>query len=222
MKIALGVSGKLGEWVLDYLSKQDIVGVDTLVDQRGQTDCVEVIKRLNLPLKTYEQIVKEKPDLFISIGYVRKIGKDLLDQCLCVNLHSGKLPEYRGRNLFAHSIANGEKYHYMTLTVMTEDWDAGDIIGEIKVPIGEKDTCLDLYWKCQFAGLELFKEEFPKILNSTFQRRKQEGEVHYYTKELDKEVFFDQNVYDFVRSRQFPPYEPAYIKIGTNKIYLTI
>ena len=98
MRIALGVSGKLGEWVLDYLSRQDvcIVGVDTLTDQDGQTNCKEVIKSLNLPQLNCNQIVKEQPDLFISIGYVRKIGKDLLDQCLCGNLHAGKRPEYIG------------------------------------------------------------------------------------------------------------------------------
>jgi methionyl-tRNA formyltransferase len=222
------VSGKLGGWVLEYLSSYEgvaIVGVDTQTDRKGQEDCIPTILRLGLRLANYDAIVLEEPELFISIGYVKKVGRDLLDQCPCVNLHSGKLPEYRGRNTFAHSIENGDRFHYMTLTMMTEDWDAGGIIAEKRVRIGEDDTCLDLFWKAQFAGLELFKDEIGNILAGCCKEIPQRGEERYYTKELEKQVDMcwpDRRIYDFVRSRQFPPYEPAYMMVGGHKINLTI
>lgn len=126
-RIALGVMGELGDMVLDFLVKQDveIVGVDTRVDRECHKNCGSKIKELRLPAKSYEQIVALKPDIFFSIYYLKIIGKELLDDCLVVNLHSSGLPKYRGRNGFAHSIQNNDLMHTITLHLVDDGIDTG-------------------------------------------------------------------------------------------------
>ncbi|MCK9370779.1 hypothetical protein M0R04_12790 [Candidatus Dojkabacteria bacterium] len=218
-RIAIGASGILGDRVLEYLALRtdiEIVGVDTKTDREGQTDCLETIKRLSLPLASYNEIVALKPNIFLSISYLRKIKNDLLDSCLCVNLHNAKLPEYRGRNMFAHAIQNEEEFYYCTLHLMTDGFDEGDIIAERKEEIKFDDTSKTLYDRIQDLAYEMFIQEFNSILDGTFKTRPQVGTPHYFSKELNKEVSLKLNplqFYNRVRSLDFPPYSPAYIII---------
>jgi methionyl-tRNA formyltransferase len=210
---------------LEHIKDLKIIGVHAQEDRRGKNDCEEKALQLGLPLKTYDEIVKAKPDIFLSIYYLKKIKKDLIDNCLCVNLHSAKLPEYRGRNTFAHAIQNGELNYTMTLHLMTEEFDEGDIITERTFPIEFDDTCWTLYKKAQEVAFQMFVDALPNILDETFTTKKQVGIPRYYDKNLDKELKMDMTAYEFynkIRSLDFPPYEPAYLMVGGKKIHLKV
>lgn len=217
----------MGARCLKYLCEQklNVVVVHAQEDRRGKNDCEETAKRLNLSVTDYEGIVKAKPDLFLSIYYTKKVKKDLLDKCLCVNLHSAKLPDYKGRNTFAHAIQNGDLNYTMTLHLMTEEFDEGDIISERTFPIEFDDTCWTLYKKAQEVAFQMFVDALPNILDKTFTTRKQEGTGRYYDKTLDKELSMEMTPYEFynkIRSLDFPPYEPAYLIVAGRKIHLKI
>lgn len=227
-RVALGVTKASGAWILKYLSEYpdvEIVGVDSMTDRPGQIDCGDEIEWLKLPRKTYKEIVELKPDIFINISYPRIIRKDLLDICPCVNLHMGKLPEYRGRNVFAHAIQNREVDYTVTLHLMSEGTDEGDIIAERTLPIYITDTSKTLHDRAEIVSYEMFTDELPKLLNSSYITRKQTGKVGYYGKILNKEIDFtesDLDIYNKIRSLDFPPYEPAYYRYGKEKINLRI
>lgn len=211
---------------LEYLCE---LGLDVVVhpqeDRRGKNDCEETARRVGFKITDYDGIVESKPDLFLSIYYLKKIKKDLLDTCLCVNLHSAKLPEYRGRNTFHHAIQNGEMNYTMTLHLMTEEWDDGDIIAERTFPIEFDDTCWTLYKKSQEVAFQMFKDTLPSILDGTFKTKKQVGKARYYDKSLDKELSMSMTPYEFynkIRSLDFPPYEPAYLIVNGKKIHLKV
>lgn len=229
MKIAIGCMGELGSMILECLSKRkkiQIVGVDTMTDREGQIDCAKTIKKLGLPRKNYKEIVLAEPDIFISISYLKKVGKELLEKCLCVNLHVAKLPEYKGRSVYTHAILNGEKEYYTTLHLMAEEIDAGDIIAEWSSRIKDNDTAKTLYDRMQKVSFGMFKSELPKLLKGTFKTKKQAGVSHFYTKELDKEINMfkmkNKDIYDKIRALDFPPYEPAFYWHYGKKVHLRL
>lgn len=218
--------GPLAENILRYLATQpvEIVGVDSKTDREGQINILSVAQELGLPIKSYDEITELKPDILLSVSYLRMVKKELLDSTLCVNLHVAKLPEYKGRNPFTMAIQNGDETYTTTMHLMVEELDAGDIIAERNAPIYFGDTAKSLYDRMQDVSYRMFVEEWPKILNGTFTTKPQEGESRTYTKELQKEVDFQDDpvkLYDQIRSLDFPPYEPAYYYVNGDKIHIT-
>ena len=82
------------------------------------------------------------PDLLLSVSYNQILKRAALD-CAplgAVNLHAGKLPFYRGRNVINWAIINGETEIGLTSHHVDEGIDTGDIIAQRTLPIGWTDT----------------------------------------------------------------------------------
>lgn len=227
IRIALGVLTKLGSRITKYLNEKEeveIIAVDPSdTDREGQYTCHKDIKQMGLPLKSYKEIVNLQPDIFISVSYLKKIGPELFENCLSINLHVAKIPEYRGRNPYTHAIQNNEKYYYTTLLKIDEGYDTGDIICEEKERIRFRDTSKSLFDRMEEVSYHMFINNFDNILNGTYTLKKQKNKGTYYSKELRKQ--FDLNdkpleVYNKIRSLDFPPYEPAYYFYRNKKYHV--
>ena len=55
-----------------------------------------------------------------------------------VNLHRGKLPEYAGAEPVRRMIEAGERHAVITAHWITEELDAGEILGTVQIPIAPK------------------------------------------------------------------------------------
>jgi len=90
-----------------------------------------------------ETLLAYHADLFVVVAYGEIIKQHLLDmpKLGCINLHASLLPKYRGAAPIHWSIINGEKETGVTVMHMVKKMDAGDIIKQVSVPIGPRDTC---------------------------------------------------------------------------------
>ena len=107
-----------------------------------------------------------EPDFLFSFYYRDVLSAEVL-KCArrsAINLHGSLLPKYRGRAPVNWAIINGEKETGATLHYMTARPDAGDIIGQRSVVIGEQDTASDVYAKLELAAGILLDEMLPMIL----------------------------------------------------------
>ena len=91
-----------------------------------------------------------------------------------LNIHCGKLPNYRGRAPISRTIMNGEKYLTMTLHKIDEGVDSGDIIREKEIEINDEDDVNDIYNKCCECSGELVLEGLNDIINKTGEFKKQD------------------------------------------------
>ena len=82
----------------------------------------------------------------------------------CINIHPSKLPEYRGPVPTAWAIANGEKEYGISIHLMDEGIDTGDILVQEIFPIVRDDTGFSLYTKAMSCGAELLKKHFRDIV----------------------------------------------------------
>jgi methionyl-tRNA formyltransferase len=86
------------------------------------------------------------PDLNLSISYNQILRPPILSAARlgCVNVHAGKLPFYRGRNVINWAIINGETEIGLTTHFMDAGIDTGDIILQRTLPIHWTDTYGDV------------------------------------------------------------------------------
>lgn len=130
-----------------------------------------------------------RPDLVIVVAYGRILRPDVLatPRLGCVNLHASLLPKYRGAAPIQWAIARGERATGVTAMYMTERIDAGDIIFQQEVPIGEEDTAGVLHDRLAAAGAELVLRTARAILAGTAPRIPQNEDLATYAPKLRKE-----------------------------------
>lgn len=110
-------------------------------------------------------------DVILSVGYERIIGKELIDgPARVVNLHLGKLPEYRGMRPVNWALKNGDRHGLVndeagvTLHEVTPEVDAGPIIAQTVFDIWPKtDEVKDVYHRALHAAEGILRATLPKL-----------------------------------------------------------
>jgi methionyl-tRNA formyltransferase len=69
-----------------------------------------------------------KPDLVFFIGWSEIIPNHIIHNHTCICLHPSPLPKYRGGSPIQHQIINGEVSSVVSLFIMDEGLDTGDIV----------------------------------------------------------------------------------------------
>ena len=101
-----------------------------------------------------------KANLVISADYGEKLPAGGL------NLHPSLLPKYRGPTPVPYQILNQEKESGISIIKMTDQFDAGPLIAQEKVPILADDTAPDLLKRCFTSGAQLLIKILPDYLNT--------------------------------------------------------
>ncbi len=131
----------------------------------------------------------KNPDLIVAAAFGQILSKDILDipKYGCINIHASLLPKYRGASPIQQAIIDGEDYSGVTIMMMEEGLDTGDIIMQKKVKIEPYDTGGTLHDKLAAAGGELVVEAVKKIEDGTFTRTPQ-GDDYTYAGIIDKKM----------------------------------
>ena len=88
-----------------------------------------------------------RPSVFIIAGFSSIFSSTLLSvpRFGTLNLHAGKLPEYRGGSPLNWQLINGESRAGISVIQADEGIDTGRILAEGYVPIGSETTIYDLH-----------------------------------------------------------------------------
>ena len=120
-------------------------------------------KKLNLPVftpknlksnETYNYLKKLNLDFIIVVAYGHILPKSILDipKYGCINLHASLLPRWRGAAPIHRAIMAGDEKTGISVMLMSEGLDEGDILSILDVEILEDDTISVLTTK--LANLE--------------------------------------------------------------------
>lgn len=82
------------------------------------------------------------PDVVMSVAGPEIFSPALLATARlgCVNVHSGRLPRYRGMMPTFWQLERGEKAATVTVHRMVEKLDAGEVLGSAEFPLRERDS----------------------------------------------------------------------------------
>ncbi|MBE3554134.1 MAG: methionyl-tRNA formyltransferase [Thermicanus sp.] len=188
---------------------------------------------MNLPLfqpeklrraEEVERILSVKPTLIVTAAYGQILPKSLLDAPPfgAINLHASLLPKYRGGAPIHYALLNGEKETGVTLMRMTPELDAGDILAQERIPIGDRDTVGDLFGKLTELAARLLLKTLPDYLEGKITPIPQDHSQATYAPNIKKEeewLDFSKPAKDLYNQiRAFNPWPGAYTKIFGERI----
>ena len=132
------LASKPGIGALDRARKHDI---DTTVLAPADFESTEDYEGRML-----EILGEWDPDLIVLAGYMLKVPPPVIDRYprKIINIHPALLPKYGGKGFFGINvhkavIEGGETESGCTVHYVTEEYDAGPIIAQTKVPVRESD-----------------------------------------------------------------------------------
>ena len=118
------------------------------------------------------QFQKIAPDYIFSFYYRYMIASDILAtaRIAALNMHGSLLPKYRGRAPVNWAILHGETETGASLHIMETKPDAGDIVGQVAVPIDPDEDATAVFAKVSNAAVEVMKVTLPELLQGRVPR----------------------------------------------------
>jgi phosphoribosylglycinamide formyltransferase-1 len=94
-----------------------------------------------------ESCAHHQPDLVISAGFMKLVGRDFLDRFAgrFVNTHPSLLPAFAGMHAVRDALAYGVKVTGCTVFLVDAGTDTGPVIAQAAVPVGEDDDVASLH-----------------------------------------------------------------------------
>ena len=135
-------------------------------------------------LKSYQA------DLFVVIAYGQILPANVLSipKLFAVNVHTSLLPKYRGAAPINWAIINGEEESGVTIIKMNAALDAGEIIFQQKIKIGNTDTAVSLREKMMAIGPKLFLNTIEDLLRNHYTLKGQDAKFVTQAPKLTKEL----------------------------------
>jgi len=133
-----------------------------------------------------------KPDLFVTASYGKLIPSSLLriPKIAPLNVHPSLLPKYRGAAPIPWQIINGEKETGVSIALMTEALDAGDIVHQIRIPLQNHETAESLSENLSHLARKALEEILGRVERGDLPRTPQKESESSYARKLTKEDGF--------------------------------
>ena len=93
-------------------------------------------------------------DLIVLVGYLKLIGKRLVNTYTIINTHPSLLPKFGGKGMYGMNVHTAvveakEEYSGPTVHFVNNNYDEGNIISQTKVKLSEDETPESLSQKVQ-------------------------------------------------------------------------
>ena len=182
-----------------------IAGVVTQPDRprgRGRIPTLPPIKALaekyNLPVNQPERMRNREvidyfrdlaPDLVVVAAFGQILPREILEipKMGCVNVHPSLLPKCRGAAPMNWTIIRGEVKTGVTIMLMDEGLDTGDILSQEETMIDPEETFGKLRERLAEMGAALLLKTVGMIVNGIVTRTSQDDSLATYAPRLKKE-----------------------------------
>jgi phosphoribosylglycinamide formyltransferase-1 len=106
----------------------------------------------------HEALAAARPDAVALAGYMRLLTPAFVQrwQGRLLNIHPSLLPKYRGLDTYARALEAGDTHAGCTVHLVTEEVDAGEILGQVAVAIQPGDTPETLAARVRLAEHQLY------------------------------------------------------------------
>ncbi|MBN1364024.1 MAG: methionyl-tRNA formyltransferase [Syntrophaceae bacterium] len=186
--------------------KYPIIGVVTQPDRpkgRGLKEVAPPVKILaqEFGLHVFQpQKVKDEsflkifkklhPDMVVLVAFGQILPKAIIDYppLKCLNIHPSLLPKYRGAAPLNWQIINGETKTGVSIMIMDEGMDSGDILLKEETPLGAAETFGELHDRLSQLGANLLIKSIEQISNGTAKRHPQNSSNAIFAPRLKKET----------------------------------
>ena len=137
------------------------------------------------------ELLKElNPEVIVVVAYGKILPKEILElpKFGCINGHASLLPKLRGSAPIQWAIIRGEKKTGVTIQLMDEGIDTGDILDTAETQIGEQETAEELFERLSDISAELMLKTLSKLQNGTAVRTPQNDMEATYAPIIKKDM----------------------------------
>lgn len=127
-----------------------------------------------------ELLNEENIHLIILAGFLLKLPEKIIEHYphKIINIHPALLPKYGGKGFYGERvhqavIKNKEKESGITIHYVNEEYDAGEIIMQVKCPVFENDTPHSLAERIHQLEYEYYPIAIEQIAKEIYQQKKQ-------------------------------------------------
>jgi len=170
-----------------------------------------------------KKIADLKPDLMVVASFGRILPKELLDLARLgnLNVHGSLLPKYRGASPIQTAISVGEKVSGLTIMLMNEKMDEGDLLSNAEIKIDGQDTYETYANKLSAVAPILLVNTMHAWVNKRVKPLPQDHKLATYTKILTKSDGFvelnnpPKNLGNLIRA--YHPWPGVWTKMANGK-----
>lgn len=162
-----------------------------------------------------DEIKKLRPDFIVVAAYGQILPKEILTIAPCINLHASILPKYRGASPIQESILNQEEYAGVTVIMMNEALDSGDMLAFLFLRLNGNETTSELTITLANLAKELTKKVLKEF--SSINPLPQYDALATYCKKIKKsdgEIDFDDALTIALKFRAFKSWPEIYTSSG--------
>lgn len=234
MRFIYAGKGERGLVCLRYLAENNFFPVMVIGQPGDNFGMIEFAKNKKIPYLITKNINDEKiivslkqlnPDLLVLAGFTQILKPPIISLAKLgtINLHGGKLPEYRGASVLNWQIINGETTGGLSIIFVDEGVDTGDIIAKTTFPIEYTDTIKEVVDKSLVLFPPMLLSVLKQFAVGTVEHQSQPQGGKYWRKRRPEDGYFDpgqmtaKQVYDWVRSLT-KPYPGAFTNYQGKKI----
>jgi len=144
-------------------------------------------EKVNAP-EVLAQIEGLKPDVIVVVAFGQFLGKRLLaiPPRGCVNGHFSLLPKYRGAAPVQAAIAAGDEVTGVTVMMMAEGMDNGDMLLKAIEPICSDDTAVTLMDRLAILGAVTLVKALKLMISGGLVREPQDHALATYAPKMQK------------------------------------
>lgn len=236
--IVLYLNGQRGISVLKSIVKagHGVTRVVVPIKNVGKSEFPEACKQCGVSLKGVENVnseqylksfpVGEKPRLGIICGFPTIFKAEIINQPQfgTINLHAGKLPQYRGGSPLNWQLVQGEKEISISVIQVDEGIDTGIILTERCFPVAFEDDIDDVHKKANKLFPILVEDVLKRFDQDIFDGRSQiEVNASYWHQRNNYDGLLDWNrlpaehVHNLVRAIT-RPYPGAFTYWGSKRV----
>ena len=150
---------------IEGLARAERAGVPTFVHRVGDFET-----RDDWDAALTRAVVGHSPDLVVSAGFLKLVGKTFLDEFggRFVNTHNALLPSFPGIHGPRDALEYGVRIAGATLFVVDEGVDTGVIVDQVAVPVEDDDDVDSLTERIKVAERTMLVETVGRMVREGF------------------------------------------------------
>jgi len=135
------------------------------------------------------ELAQIRPDLIVVAAYGKILPKSILEipRCGAINVHASLLPIFRGASPIQEALLRGEKKGGISLILMSEKLDAGEIIDQEEITIKASDDAITLNDKLAALGGKILIGTIPLWVGGALKAAAQDEKKATYCRLVRKE-----------------------------------
>jgi len=192
---------------LDYLIRNDYPIITTVTQPdrprgRGRITAPPPVKvvahKYGLPVVQPERLRDKEfvdyfsgihPDMVVVAAFGQILPREVLEipKMGCINVHPSLLPKYRGAAPINWALIRGEVKTGVTIMLMDEGMDTGDILTQEETAIEPMETFGSLNNRLAYIGARLLVATIKMVISGNYTRKPQDASQATYAPQLTKD-----------------------------------